>query len=224
MKKGLQKLTDARPKIRALLELEKITFQDIKSLTEGERDQLMAYLTERINKLKGEEWDEFYAKIEAIVDPSTKNHIWESNHSKITWAISTLMQEFGRLPSRREVAEKTGLSRQSVYNHLRDYANHPLYLEQNEQFRLLVPKVLSRVYQYALKGDIKAARLFFEVVGNLNNSKPNKTSIQNQNNFIQINGMVLNQEIIMQLTPGQLNEIEDFFKEVLSKPVSKNET
>ncbi|MEJ7737431.1 MAG: hypothetical protein WKF97_08395 [Chitinophagaceae bacterium] len=41
------------------------------------------------------------------------------------------------------------------------------------------------------------------------------TLIQNQNNYIQINGTVLSQENIEQLTPDQLNVIESILKTAL---------
>jgi hypothetical protein len=50
-------------------------------------------------------------------------------------------------------------------------------------------------------------------VGNLNNRQSsNNTLIQNQNNYIQINGTVLSQETIQQLNPEQLNTLEDILK------------
>ena len=82
-------------------------------------------------------------------------------------------------------------------------------------FRSMVPKVLAMVYSYAMNGDIRAAKLYFEVAGNLNAAPPNGTFVQNQNNFIQINGMVLNQEIVKRLSNEQLQEIENIFRAVL---------
>jgi len=38
------------------------------------------------------------------------------------------------------------------------------------------------------------------------------TLIQNQNNYIQINGLVLSQEVIEQLSPKQTNSIEKVLK------------
>ena len=71
----------------------------------------------------------------------------------------------------------------------------------------------------AINGDTKAAKLYFSVMGDLNNDHPlNNTLIQNQNNYIQINGTVLSQEAIKQLNPEQLNTIESILKEALPKP------
>jgi hypothetical protein len=63
----------------------------------------------------------------------------------------------------------------------------------------------------AINGDIKAAKLFFNIVGN--DSSPKQT-IGTQNNYIQINGTILNQDIIKQLTPDKLIQIEEIVKSI----------
>lgn len=220
-KKGLQKFTESEMKINDLLSLEQITPKDLEQLNERERTHLNEILTEKFNKLKGTEWDKFYKKIEPITSDTTKNQIWENNHVQITWAISTLMQEYGRMPTKTEIATKTELSRQTVHKHLKEYTNHPQYLGQLEQFRFMTSKVLAKVFQFAVNGDTGAAKLYFNVMGFMNNGQsPNNTLIQNQNNYIQINGTVLSQENIKNLNPEQLNTIENILKTAL--PVSGN--
>jgi hypothetical protein len=225
-KKSLQKFTETEAKINKVLSLEQITPSDIVTFNEAESTQLMEILTERFNNLKGTERDTFYKKIEHITGDTTKNQLWESNHNLITWAISTLMQECGRMPTKTEIASKTELSRQTIHKHLKEYSNHPQYLGQIEQFRFMTSKVLAKVFQFAVKGDIGASKLYFNVMGFMNNvqspnnnlQSPNNTLIQNQNNFIQINGTVLSQEIIKQLNPEQLNTIETILKTALPPP------
>jgi len=213
--KSLQKLTDN--KIKEILLLEQITPDDTKNLTDNERTQLTDILLNKINSLTGIARDEFLNKIEPITTTSTKNQLWEYNHNQITYAISTLMQEYGRMPTVTEIAKKTELSRQTVHKHLKDYKNHPQYLEYAEQFRFMTSKVLARVFKFAVNGDMKAAKLYFDVVGFDNLNKPQQnTLIQNQNNYIQINGTVLSQEAIKQLNPEQLNSIEKIIHSALS--------
>jgi len=66
------------------------------------------------------------------------------------------------------------------------------------------------------KWNTGAAKLYFQVIGNLsNNEASNNTLIQNQNNFIQINGTVLSQEKIKQLNHDQLLQIENILKTAL---------
>ena len=122
------------------------------------------------------------------------------------------------MPTKTEIAIKTELSRQTIHKHLKEYTSHPQYLQQVEQFRFMTSKVLAKVFQFAVNGDIGAAKLYFNVMGNLNGQPSNNILIQNQNNFIQINGTILSQETIKNLNPEQLNTIETILKTALSKP------
>lgn len=218
-KKSLQKFTDSETKINDVLTLEQITPTEFEQLSRPEKDRLMEILTERFNKLKGTERDAFYKKIEPITAESTKNELWESNHIEITCAISNLMQEYGRMPTKTEIANKTELSRQTVHKHLKEYSNHPQYLGEIEQFRFMTSKVLAKVFKFAVNGDMRAAKLYFNIMGFMNNGQtPNSTLIQNQNNYIQINGTVLSQETVKHLNPEQLNTIETILKAALPQP------
>jgi hypothetical protein len=210
-KKNLQKLTDE--KINNILKLSRITPKDVEPLSDHETSKLMQVITEKFNSLIGNERDRFYTKIEAVCHEETKNQLWESNHNKITAAISVLLQDYGRMPSKVEIAKKSELSRQTIHKHLKEYKTHPLFLGQMEQFRFMSSKLLAKVFQYAINGDIAAAKLYFSVIGYANaGQQQNSTMIQNQNNYIQINGTVLSQETIQQLNAEQLNSIESILK------------
>lgn len=214
--KSLQKLTKTDAKIQKLFSLEKITPEDLKALNKVEHSKFLDLVTEKFNSYKGKDRDKLYDKVEAITTENTKNQLWEYNHNQITWAISTLIQDYGRMPSKTEIAVKTELSRQTVHKHLKEYKEHPLYLGQIEQFRFLTSKVLARVFSFAVNGNIGAAKLFFNIVGVANNSQTlNQTLIQNHNNYIQINGTVLSQEAIKHLNPEQLNSIEQILIKAL---------
>src|SRR5450432_3061897 len=116
------------------------------------------------------------------------------------------------MPSKNSLAEKTGLSRVTINKHIREYQTHPQYLLELEQFRFMGSKVLAKVYKFAVNGDMRAAKLYFEIAGSMNSETGNSTLIQQQNNYIQINGTVLSQESIKQLTPEQLAQIEGIIK------------
>lgn len=219
-KKNLQKLTDE--KINNILKLSRITPEHLSQLNEIEKSELLHILNDKFNSLIGAERDSFYLKIEQICDEETKNQLWESNHNKITAAISVLIEEYGRMPSKVEIAKKTELSRQTIHKHLKEYKTHPLFLGQMEQFRFMSSKLLAKVFQYAINGDIAAAKLYFSVIGYSNaGQQQNSTMIQNQNNYIQINGTVLSQETIQQLDAEQLNSIEKVLKDTVEKKPDK---
>lgn len=219
--KGLQKFTESEIKINLVLSLKKITHDDIKDFTNEERERFSEIIQNRFNLIKGEEREVFYEKIEAIMIDDTKNQIWESNHLNIMWAISNLIKENNRMPTKAEIASKTELSRQTVHKHLKDYKNSPYHAEYLEQFQIMQFKLMTAILQYGMSGDMKAAKLYLEHIGALKNTSSansqhnvNNTLIQNQNNMIQINGMVLSQETVKNLTPGQLKTIEGILRTI----------
>jgi DNA-binding phage protein len=214
--KNLQKLSNTDTKLKKLLALKQINKTDIQPLSEAEKRRFDNVLSSHLSKLTGVKRDEFLNKIEDITSDDTKNQLWESNHIVILNTISIFMQDYARMPSVVEIATKTGLSRQTVNKHLDSFKSHPLHKQQIERFRLMSSAVLAKVYQHAMSGNIKAARLYFSVMGMLDNDETNKTQIENQNNYIQINGMVLSQEAVKQLQPEQLKTIESILKTVNS--------
>jgi len=218
---SLQKLTKTDIKIKKLLALKKITNNDLSVLKKkSEYNEFSHVCTKIVNELEGHDLDKFFQKIEAIADQDTKNELWESNHIRITGTISNLIGEKNRMPSKSEIATKSGLSRQTVHKHLKEYDSHPLYLGQIKQLQIMTAGILARLYDFAFQGDVKAAKLFLDAMGNPNHFS-NSMFIQNQNNYIQINGIVLNQESIKLLSSEQLTQIENIVKTVLPRHESK---
>jgi predicted transcriptional regulator len=205
---ALTRFTALQDKIGTLLSLKKITPKDIEDMNNLERECLGETITARLAGLKGVERDSFLDKIELIVPPGTKNSFWEYNHLLITNAISNFMREHGIMPTKKNIAEETGLSRQTVAKHIKDYRSHPEFTAETEQFKFMAHQVLATVFKSASKGDTKAARLYFEMVGEINKLQTN-TIVNKQNNYIQINNTILNQETLKQLSAEQLNQIEN---------------
>lgn len=215
-KNGLQKFTKFQIKTKSLFELSKINLNDLKILTDTEIVKFYKKVNEKFNSLTGVEKDLFFTKIENIITTSVRNQVWENNHTQITAIISNLMVEYGRMPTKNEIAKETCLSRQTIHKHIKEYSSHPMYLQQMEQYKLLNSTMLAKVYKLALQGDTGAAKLYFRVTGLLENKEAlNNTQIQTQNNFIQINGRVLSQENIKHLNPEQLNNIETILQTAL---------
>lgn len=213
-RKSLQRFTESQKRINAVLALEEIHHKDFDGLTKNESDKVCAILTERLSEAKGAERDKIVKQITPFASDYIKNDLWEYNHTEITIAIATLIQEYGRMPSQHELHVKTGLSRVTIGKHLKEYTAHPMYLNEMNQFRFLSDKVLAKVFKFAVNGDMRAAKLFLETVNNTQANRSGNTLIKNQNNYIQINGMVLSQENIKQLNPEQLAQIEAIIQTV----------
>ena len=227
--KSLQKLTDFEQKLLKLLSLERVTPKDISDFTDEDRSKFFNYLRERDAERElididsdsdllpiGVANDIFTKKFDALMSAETRNRKWEGNHNQIGYLISCLIKERGRMPSCAEIADCTGLSRQTITKHINEYRTHPLYRQQAEQFRLLSSRLLTHIYDFAIKGDMRAARLYFEATDSI--GIRNNTFIQNQNNYIQINKTVLSQENIKRLKPKQLKQIEAIIKTVIPDP------
>ena len=163
---------------------------------------------QKLNELKGSELDAFVEKFDSLLAIDAKNQLWENNHFNIIMAMNQLMTTTARMPTTNEIADKTGLSRQTVHKHLKGYADHPVYAEQMQKLKIMASSIMSSVATLAINGDIKAARIYFDLIGKHGQQGNSTTSIQNQNNYIQINETVLSQESIKQLSTEQLNQIE----------------
>lgn len=212
-KQGLQKLTETEKKITTLLAKNKIHKSEVFGFLNNEEMNLLgALLTKKLNESKGDARDVLLNQISDILPEDTKNQLWENNHYQIVQSMTKLIDEFGKMPTKNAIASDTGLSRQTVYKHLNGFATHPLYIEQLQQFKFMADRVLGKVIKAASLGDMKAARLYFDVIGNLNTQTEKKVSIKKQNNFIQINGTILSQETIKQLNEKQINKIEAILK------------
>lgn len=223
--KGLQNLTksenneiiDTPEKVYKLLEKDKVLQEDVNRIREDQIELFQSLVNQKMNSLKEEERDEFLKKVYSIIDDDSKREMWENNQINITNAISKHIKDYGRVPSKTEIAKFTGISRQTVHKHLSEYNTSPLFASQLEEFRILGTKVLASIYEEALKGDIKAAKLFLQTTGWINGSGQ-KVSIGNQNNYIQVNGTIINEEALKQLPPDQLALLSNMIKGVI--PIS----
>ena len=207
-------LTHGEKKIVALLELKKITLSDLDNFDLDERQYLGTVCTQMLQGLKGKERDDFLAKIAPIMPAQNKQQIWEYNHEAITNAISRLTVQHGSMPNKSQLAEETGLSRQTINKHLKEYQTHPGYAAQAEQFKIMAPSIMAKVFQFAVNGDIRAAKLYLETIG-ATHKQQSHTIVKSQNNHIQINNTILSQENLKRLSAEQLNQIEHIVAKAL---------
>ncbi|MFB9845485.1 hypothetical protein [Mucilaginibacter ginsenosidivorans] len=198
-------------KVEHLLSLEKITTHDIGDLNQLERQQLAETATQTLAQLKGTERDDFLNKIDLIIPASTKQDIWEYNHSLINAAVARYMGQNGVMPDKSTIARETGLSRQTVAKHFAAYQKHPGHAAQMEQFKLMAPNVLAHVFKHALNGNMRAAKLYLQMVG-ATHKPPAGAIITEQNNYIQVNNTILSQENLANLSADQLNQIENIIR------------
>ncbi len=199
-------LTVVNNNIDNLLSQKTITAEDVGRLNELERQHFQQIVNNKVEKLKGEEQDDFLNKIALIISPISKSDIWERNHLMVSKAIADHMQRYGIMPTQNTIAQETGLSRQTVAKHIASHSSKPEFIEETERFKFMSHTLLANVFRFASNGDMRAARIYFEMVGAI--SKQQNDTVNTQNNYIQINNTILNQETLKQLTTEQLNLIE----------------
>ncbi len=204
---GLRKLTDSKNKVKELLSKSKITQEDVNTLDEDGHKIFGKRLNEMVNELKDKERDAFLHKIDEIINSETRNSLWEYNHVQIINHISESVRNFSRMPTKAELSKSTGLSRQTIDKHFKEFRKHPLFIEHMEQYQFMTQKVMAIMLNLAMKGDVKAGRLFVEMIGGVFRPVPN------QKNYIQINNMVLTQEEFSKLNANQISKIEEVLRE-----------
>lgn len=204
---AISRFQATKQKADRLLAQNKITVKDLEELNQFEREYFNETCTQTLQNLSGLERDKFLDKVSLIISPNTNAGVWEQNHASISIAIADYIQQYGSMPAKSFIAEQTGLSRQTVTKHFATYKSQPEFIAQMEQFQFMSPKVLANVMRKAIKGDIKAARLYFEMVGNPN-QQANLKVMGDQNNYIQINNTILSQDNLKQLSMEQLEQIE----------------
>jgi len=208
---GVQRLTTTDRKIYKLLQKESISEQDVrKALKPSEEKRLGEIIGQKIKNLSGNEREKFIEKVQAIQSEDFRNQTWERNHYMIVAFINNYIAENGMLPTKNNIHVGTQISRQTINKHLKEYSSSQQYKDRQNSFKIISDKMLTKVIEMALskQGDVKAARLYFEVMGFLG-GQSNGTKIDTQNNYIQINQVKLNQDIINELPPDQRAKIEE---------------
>lgn len=137
---------------------------------------------------------------------------WEGNHAKIASAILEHLQQYGTMPSKTCIAHAAGLSRLTVHRHLESFNDNETFNSERKSFGVMRHHVISQMLRAAMNGDLRAAKMFLEADARLN--APAKADIKN---YIQINKTVINQQIIQQLKPEQLNRIEEIITQGLDE-------
>jgi hypothetical protein len=145
-----------------------------------------------------------------------KSEIWDANHAHITRAILDHILDCRTMPSTSTIADVTGLSRETVRKHMKAFAEEPGDHNPLHTYNMMSEVIMAQVARAAISGDLKAAKLYINTTQSLN--RPNKqTTGGRPNNYIQINKTVINQQVIQQLKPEQLNQIEQIIAAELDK-------
>ena len=84
---------------------------------------------------------------------------FENNHSKICESFKKLAKELNKVPTYEEMSSDTGLHRDTIYRHFRDYK----FTDRVQKFKALTDDVLASLYKMATVGKShRAADLFMK--------------------------------------------------------------
>ena len=72
---------------------------------------------------------------------------FERNHRKITSAFKRLAKEIGDIPTYDELAEATGLHKDTIYRHFKEYS----FEERKQKFKALTDDVIVFLYKLSKK-------------------------------------------------------------------------
>lgn len=199
-------------KAQELLKKEQITREDIDQLPEEERRGFCDYLNDELARASDLEKDRMVEKTASLLGLQGMNDIWEENHAAIIGFIHNTLVNTGAMPTKRDVMRHTGLSRPTIDKHLKEYKKHKVYEEQEENLKMLKNTLMTKLYHSACCGNTGAAKLFLEQMGFATQTRAGKNIIQNQNNYIQINGIRLSQDEVLKLEPEKLMQLEALLK------------
>ena len=142
-----------------------------------------------------------------------RNTTYEANNKKITSFMHNYLLENRNFPNQNEIIENTKLSRQTIYNHLKDGINakhNKLLRGANE---IMTNSALSKLYLIGIQdNNASALKHFIQLSGVTNNSTTNV------NNYIQINNLKISNEDFNNLPRETIIEIEA----IVSKSMGKN--
>lgn len=196
--------------LEQIIDGDSLSVQELFNLTNEERKKIETVLTAGYLTLADTDREKFVTNTEEVLSQSSRNEIWERNHECILNVISWQTNSLGRIPTIKEICDETELSRVTVTKHLKEYYDSNTYREKANCFKFLREKLLMKFYRLAYEGNTKAGKIFMDATSNLTGT-PSK--IQNQqNNFIQVNGITVTEQQLQQLPLEKQRQVKEILE------------
>ncbi len=207
-----------RTRLNSLATHPEIDLETISKLTYAQKKKLKADLLRRTKHATFAEKPGLLEKISLLNgDESLRREIWEENHRTVVTHMAAYFDFHGSLPTASALALKTGLSRQCIIRHLTTYREEPEYEIQKAKMKIMKTQLMEKVLHQAFMGDVQAARVYIDAVTKMEDKEKERietaSHIRQQNNFFQVNGIVISKEKLEQLPPEQLKMLEQIFSE-----------
>lgn len=188
-KKSLQNFTNEKIEVNNDLCIQtKAANENKKREVRKRLEGLYETMWEKITNAKGLEFDRLLKIFESSLSPDDKNALWERNSQCVQQELHNYIITYKRTPSICELASLTNLSRVTVNKHIRSLKDSNIYKEEIEKHKILMGKIMSQLYVLSMKGNVKAARLYAEIISKEDEKDKLVTYIKKQqNNFIMNN-------------------------------------
>jgi len=209
-----------RSRLNALSISQELDPEMVAQLSPGQKKKLKEDLVARTKHATHAEQPGLLEKIALLNgNEQVRREIWEENHRTVVTHMAAYFEFHGSLPSNSVLAQKTGLSRQCIIRHLTTYREEPEYEIQKAKMKIMKLRIMERVLSQAVLGDVKAAKVYIDAVtkmetaprGERERERERGERIRQQNNFFQVNGIVISKEKLEQLAPEKLKALEDIF-------------
>lgn len=217
----IKKLSDIRKEVCALpttsQELEKLTEDRIKAFSTEDRFTVLKTILERVEEEEARGQSGTARRLLDRVDvfcrhltvlggsEDIRRQLWDKNHRTILQEIHSYLLQYGAMPPANELAKRCKLSRQTVYEHLKEGIAGKFYQEQLRGMEYLTENVLTVLYRLSAEGNVSAAKVYLENVIKI--TQP-VTNIKQQNNYLQINNTKIDELTINELPEEARIKIE----------------
>ncbi|WP_422858892.1 helix-turn-helix domain-containing protein [Flagellimonas sp. S174] len=206
--KGLQKVTE----LEQIVDRE--TYDEYLK-NNGPSKDLMDYIHDQMSKAYMEDDMDESVYHDILVENFNKTHqtqekadnirnlTYEVNQQMISACIHNYVRNNGCFPQVTAIKKKTGLSRTTIYRHLKldDYAPADKLIKG--KFEVMATMALEQLYKIGVEERNHAAlKTFIEMVNGTN-------GVKQVNNYIQINNLKLTKEEFEQLPDEVIGEIEN---------------
>lgn len=167
--------------INQLIIKEELLPEDLSGLSDAQKNKMLEALYQRVAICQPHEKRSILNKMAALSgDPEVRNEIWEVNHRSILSAIAKHLSTNGCMPGQTLIAEKTELSRKCVARHLAEYRDSELYTEQMKKLQMMKLTVVELILSQAVQGDLKAARMYVELLSKMEDKEEARKERQKQ--------------------------------------------
>jgi hypothetical protein len=131
---------------------------------------------------------------------------WESNHAIILSAIHNYVLHNNSFPAVNTLTKETGLSRQTIHEHLKEGIAGEFYQERLKTWEALTDNIFKNLYYQAIQnGSVAASKVLLDHICKI--SQPPANNISQQNNYIQINNTKIDEVTIAELPEGARAQI-----------------